>query len=256
MAPRRENSEFVQSLERGLAVIQAFGSDRPDMTISEVAEATGTTRATARRFLLTLESLGHVTSNGRRFSLTPQVFGLGYAYLSSLEWWEIAQPHMESTVHELQESCSAAVLDGQDVIYVARVSATRIMSINLSIGTRLPAYVTALGRVLLAHQPPEYLDRYLNDLTPQRFTERTKTDRADLREAFDTVRLKGYALVDQELETGLRSLAVPILDRNGRILAALNVGTHAARTRLDDMTTRFLPVLHDASRKITAQLPR
>ena len=184
------------------------------------------------------------------------MLGLGYAYLSSLEWWQIAQPHMEAAVHELQESCSAAVLDGQEVIYVARVSATRIMSINLSIGTRLPAYVTSLGRVLLAHQPPEYLDQYLADLTPQQFTERTKTDRVELREALDTVRLKGYALVDQELETGLRSLAVPILDRNGRILAALNVGTHAARTRLDDMTSRFLPVLHDASRKITAQLPR
>ncbi|MEK9966558.1 MAG: IclR family transcriptional regulator C-terminal domain-containing protein, partial [Rhodospirillaceae bacterium] len=115
---------------------------------------------------------------------------------------------------------------------------------------------TSLGRVLLAHQSPEYLDRYLADLAPQKFTDRTKTDRGELREVLDTVRLKGYALVDQELETGLRSLAVPILDRNGRILAALNVGTHAARTRLEDMTSRFLPVLHEASRKITAQLPR
>ncbi len=256
MPASRESSEFVQSLQRGLAVIQAFGADRPDMTISEVAEATGTTRATARRFLLTLESLGHVRSNGRRFSLTPQVLGLGYAYLSSLEWWQIAQPHMETAVHELQESCSAAVLNGNEVIYVARVSATRIMTINLSIGTRLPAYVTSLGRVLLAHQSPEYLDRYLADLAPQKFTDRTKTDRGELREVLDTVRLKGYALVDQELETGLRSLAVPILDRNGRIQAALNVGTHAARTRLEDMTSRFLPVLHEASRKITAQLPR
>jgi IclR family pca regulon transcriptional regulator len=256
MPEPRETSEFVQSLQRGLAVIRAFGADRPDMTISEVAEATGTTRATARRFLLTLESLGHVRSNDRRFSLTPQVLELGYAYLSSLEWWQIAQPHMETAAHEIQESCSAAVLNGNEVIYVARVSTTRIMTINLSIGTRLPAYVTSLGRVLLAHQSPEYLDRFLADLTPKKFTDRTKTDQGELREVLDTVRLKGYALVDQELETGLRSLAVPILDRNGRILAALNVGTHAARTRLEDMTSRFLPVLHEASRKITAQLPR
>ena len=256
MPAPREGSEFVQSLQRGLAVIQAFGSNRPDMTISEVAEVTGTTRATARRFLLTLESLGHVRVNGRRFSLTPQVLELGYAYLSSLEWRQIAQPHMETVVHMLQESCSAAVLDGHEVIYVARVSATRIMTINLGIGTRLPAYVTSLGRVLLAHQSPEYLNRYLADLTPQKFTDRTKTDRGELREVLDTVRLKGYARVDQELETGLRSLAVPILDRNGHILAALNVGPHAARTRLEDMTSRFLPVLHEASRKITAQLPR
>lgn len=255
MTERATNSEFVQSLERGLAVIQAFGPDQSEMTISEVAAATGTTRATARRFLLTLEQLGHIRSDGRKFSLTPHVLGLGYAYLSSLNWWKIAQTAMEDVVQELQESCSAAVLDGKDVIYVARVSATRIMSINLSIGTRLPAHVTSLGRVLLSHQPPGVLDKYLADIVPHKFTERTKTEPDDLREAIETARMKGYALVDQELETGLRSLAVPIYDRNGRILAALNIGTHAARTRLDEMTGRFLPVLHDASRKITAQMP-
>ena len=133
MSEHAPNSEFVQSLERGLAVIKAFGPDRPQMTISEVAVATGTTRATARRFLLTLEHLGHIRSDGRKFSLTPHVLGLGYAYLSSLNWWKIAQVAMEDVVRELQESCSASVLDGKDVIYVARVSATRIMSINLSI---------------------------------------------------------------------------------------------------------------------------
>ena len=256
MSTRSPNTEFVQSLERGLAVIQAFGPDTPEMTISEVAEATATTRATARRFLLTLENLGHVRSDGRKFSLTPQILGLGYAYLSSLSWWQIAQPAMEDVVHELQESCSAAVLDGKDVVYVARVSATRIMSINLNIGTRLPAHVTSLGRVLLSHQPPESLDQYLAKIDPHKFTEHTKTDPGELRETIETARLKGYALVDQELETGLRSLAVPIYDRNGRILAALNVGTHAARTRLDEMTSHFLSALHDASRKMTAQLPR
>ena len=255
MSEHAPNSEFVQSLERGLAVIKAFGPDRPQMTISEVAVATGTTRATARRFLLTLEHLGHIRSDGRKFSLTPHVLGLGYAYLSSLNWWKIAKVAMEDVVRELQESCSASVLDGKDVIYVARVSATRIMSINLSIGTRLPAHVTSLGRVLLSHQPPEMLDACLAEIEPRKFTEWTKTDPLELREAIETARMKGYALVDQELETGLRSLAVPIYDRNGRILAALNVGTHAARTRLDEMTGRFLPVLHEASRKITAQIP-
>ncbi|MBT5571846.1 MAG: helix-turn-helix domain-containing protein [Alphaproteobacteria bacterium] len=255
MSERAANSEFVQSLERGLAVIQAFGPNNPEMTISEVAEVTGTTRATARRFLLTLEQLGHIRNDGRKFSLTPHVLGLGYAYLSSLNWWQIAQPAMEDVVQELQESSSAAVLDGKDVIYVARVSATRIMSINLSIGTRLPAHVTSLGRVLLSHQPPDVLDEYLAGIVPNKFTDRTKTEISALRESIETARLKGYALVDQELETGLRSLAVPIYDRNGHILAALNVGTHAARSRLDEMTTRFLTVLLDASRKITAQLP-
>lgn len=255
MSGRAANSEFVQSLERGLAVIQAFGPDSSEMTISEVAEATGTTRATARRFLLTLEQLGHIRNDGRKFSLTPHVLGLGYAYLSSLNWWQIAQPAMEDVVKELQESCSASVLDGKDVIYVARVSATRIMSINLSIGTRLPAHVTSLGRVLLSHQTPEMLDAYLADIVPYKFTDHSKTDINELRDAIETARLKGYALVDQELETGLRSLAVPIYDRNGHILAALNVGTHAARSRLDEMTTRFLTVLLEASRKITLQLP-
>jgi IclR family pca regulon transcriptional regulator len=255
MSGRAANSEFVQSLERGLAVIQAFGPDSSEMTISEVAEATGTTRATARRFLLTLEQLGHIRNDGRKFSLTPHVLGLGYAYLSSLNWWQNAQPAMEDVVKELQESCSASVLDGKDVIYVARVSATRIMSINLSIGTRLPAHVTSLGRVLLSHQTPEMLDAYLADIVPYKFTDHSKTDINELRDAIETARLKGYALVDQELETGLRSLAVPIYDRNGHILAALNVGTHAARSRLDEMTTRFLTVLLEASRKITLQLP-
>jgi len=254
MSERASNTEFVQSLERGLAVIQAFGPDQQEMTISEVAAVTGTTRATARRFLLTLEHLGHVRSDGRKFSLTPRVLGLGYAYLSSLNWWKIAQNAMEDVVQELQESCSASVLDGKDVIYVARVSATRIMSINLSIGTRLPAHVTSLGRVLLSHQPPEILDKYLAEIAPHKFTEWTKTEPQELREAIETARMKGYALVDQELETGLRSLAVPIYDHSGRILAALNVGTHAARTRLDEMTGRFLSVLHEASRKITAQM--
>ena len=255
MSGRAANSEFVQSLERGLAVIQAFGPDSSEMTISEVAEATGTTRATARRFLLTLEQLGHIRNDGRKFSLTPHVLGLGYAYLSSLNWWQNAQPAMEDVVKELQESCSASVLDGKDVIYVARVSATRIMSINLSIGTRLPAHVTSLGRVLLSHQTPEMLDAYLADIVPYKFTDHSKTDINELRDAIETARLKGYALVDQELETGLRSLAVPIYDRNGHILAALNVGTNAARSRLDEMTTRFLTVLLEASRKITLQLP-
>lgn len=234
MSGHAPKSEFLQSLERGLAVIQAFGPDHQEMTISEVAVATGTTRATARRFLLTLEHLGHVRSDGRKYSLAPHVLRLGYAYLSSLNWWKIAQGAMEDVVQELQESCSASVLDGKDVIYVARVSATRIMSINLSIGTRLPAHVTSLGRVLLSHQPPEMLDSYLvAEIEPRKFTEWTKTDPRELREAIETARIKGYALVDQELETGLRSLAVPIYDRNGRILAALNVGTHAARTRLE-----------------------
>jgi len=255
MSGRAANSEFVQSLERGLAVIQAFGPDSSEMTISEVAQATGTTRATARRFLLTLEQLGHIRNDGRKFSLTPHVLGLGYAYLSSLNWWQNAQPAMEDVVKELQESCSASVLDGKDVIYVARVSATRIMSINLSIGTRLPAHVTSLGRVLLSHQTQEMLDAYLADIVPYKFTDHSKTDINELRDAIETARLKGYALVDQELETGLRSLAVPIYDRNGHILAALNVGTHAARSRLDEMTTRFLTVLLEASRKITLQLP-
>ena len=250
-----QGREYVQSLERGLAVIRAFGPERAEMTLSEVAAATGLTRAAARRFLLTLEALGHVQSEGRRFRLTPHVLTLGYAYLSALPWWQNAQPHMEDVVARLGESCSAAVLDGDDIVYVARVPARRIMTINLSIGTTLPAHVTSLGRVLLAEQAPEWLDRYFDRIHPVARTPRTVTDTVRLRQILSQARADGYALVDEELELGLRSLAVVLRDRAGRPLAALNVSASAQRTTAAAMVETYLPMLQEAARRITQTLP-
>lgn len=251
-----DRREYVQSLERGLAVIQAFGPDRPSMTLTEVAEQTGMTRAAARRFLLTLEALGFVGSDGRRFSLRPQVLSLGYTYLSAMSWWQIAQPFMEDVAKRLRESCSASVLDGTDIVYVARVPTTRIMTINLAVGTRLPAYCTSMGRVLLAHLPSERLDDYFRRARLVALTERTVTDETALRAELRTVREQGFSLVDQELETGLRSLAVPILDRRGEAVAAMNIGSHVARSSERQMLDEFLPVLLEAAGKITGDLPR
>ncbi|MDE0255323.1 MAG: helix-turn-helix domain-containing protein, partial [Rhodospirillaceae bacterium] len=238
--PPAADRERVRSLARGLAVIQAFGPERPSMTLTEVSAATGMTRAAARRFLLTLEDLGFVASDGKHFSLTPQILRLGYAYLSSMSWWHIAQPFMEQVAHTVQESCSAAVLDGDEIVYVARVPATRIMAVNLSIGTRLPAYCTSLGRVLLAHRPPDWLDGYLARTTLEKRAPRTITDPDRLRAEVDKVRAQGFSMVDEELEPGVRSIAVPLFDRTGACIAALNIGGAAARTPVQRMLDVYL----------------
>src|SRR5689334_11187045 len=226
---RPRSSDFVQSLERGLAVIRAFDAEHRELALSDVARATGLTRAAARRFLLTLVKLGYVNLSDGRFSLRPRVLELGYAYLSSLTLPEVAQPHMEALVAEVNESSSISVLDDLDVVYVVRVPTRRIMSITLAVGTRLPAYATSMGRVLLAALPRNELDERLARLKLRPLTQRTVTSKAALRRALDTVRRQGYAAVDQELEDGLRSLAVPIHDGAGMATAALNVSAHASR---------------------------
>ena len=231
--PLERDTDFVQSLERGLAVICAFDRDHAELTLSEVAATTGVTRATARRFLLTLERLGYVRSDGRFFSLTPRVLELGYAYLSSLSLPEVAEPHLEALVAEVNESSSVSVLDGGDVVYVARVPVSRIMTVAISVGTRFPAYATSMGRVLLAGLEPADLDAYLDTVRLGRLTTRTVASVAGLRTELTRVRTQGYAIVDQELEEGLRSVAAPIRDRSGRVVAAVNVSTHAARSSLE-----------------------
>src|SRR5262245_43890525 len=199
-------TDFVQSLDRGLAVIRCFSSEHPSLTLSEVAERTGLTRAAARRFLLTLQELGYVGSSGRQFSLRPRVLALGYAYLSSFSVSQIAQPHLEDLAEALHESCSVSVLDGDDLVYVARASANRIMTIALTVGTRLPPYPTSMGRVLLAHLPETELDAYLHRATLHKLTPHTITDPGELREVLASVRTRGWAAVDQELEAGVRSI--------------------------------------------------
>jgi len=176
------NSDFVQSLDRGLAVIRAFGPDRERLSLSEVARATGLTRAATRRFLLTLVKLGYVRNDGREFSLRPRVLELGYAFLSGLAMPEIAAPHLEELVAKVRESSSISVLDGDHIVYVARVPTKRIMTVAISVGTRFPAYATSMGRVLLAGLSDQELDRYLAEADLDAFTARTVTDPDRLRE--------------------------------------------------------------------------
>jgi IclR family pca regulon transcriptional regulator len=247
-------TDFVQSLDRGLAVIRCFSSEHPSLTLSEVAERTGLTRAAARRFLLTLQELGYVGSSGRQFSLRPRVLALGYAYLSSFSVAQIAQPHLEDLAEELHESCSVSVLDGDDLVYVARASANRIMTIALTVGTRLPPYPTSMGRVLLAHLPAGELEAYLGRAELRKLTERTVVDPAELRTILATVRSQGWAAVDQELEAGVRSISVPIQDSSGKVVAAINASAHAARVPMRTLEKEFLPRLLDSARQIDSEL--
>jgi IclR family pca regulon transcriptional regulator len=237
-----QSSDYVQSLERGLAVIRAFDAEHRELALSEVARSTGLTRAAARRFLLTLVKLGYVNYANGRFSLRPRVLELGYAYLSSLSLPEVAQPHMEALVAQVNESCSISVLDDTDIVYVARVPTRRIMSITLAVGTRLPAFVTSMGRVLLAGLPDDELEERLARIEMTPLTTRTVTDKDALRTILATVRRQGYAATDQELEEGLRSLAVPLHSASGAVTAALNVSVHASRASMAALKRDFLPL--------------
>jgi IclR family pca regulon transcriptional regulator len=253
--PTRPNqSEYVQSLERGLAVIKAFSGQAQTLSLTDVAIATGLTRATARRFLLTLEQLGYVTRSDRYFTLMPRVLELGFAYLSSLPLSRLAEPHMEALVHRVQESSSIAVRDGGEVVYVVRVPIKRIMSISLSVGSRLPAHATSLGRVLLAGLTERDLNRYLETARLDGLTSRTITEPARLREAIAVVRAQGWALVDGELEEGVRSLACPLHDSSGRTVAAINLSVHATRVSLGTVQDRLLPDLQATARAIDGEL--
>lgn len=235
-------------------MIRAFGPDRERLSLSEVARATGLTRAAARRFLLTLVKLGYVRSDGREFSLRPRVLELGYAYLSGLAMPEIAAPHLEELVAKLRESSSISVLDGHHIVYVARVPTKRIMTVAISVGTRFPAFATSMGRVLLAGLSDEELERYLSEARFEPLTARTVTDPARLREILHEVAKQGYAIVDQELEEGLRAVAAPIRGSADGVMAAINVSAHASRVSLTAMRTELLPALLKTARQIEADL--
>lgn len=252
--PPRPGDSYVQSFARGLAVIRSFSADAPQQTLTEVAQRAGLTRAGARRILLTLEHLGYVASRGRLFGLTAKTLDLGFAYLSSLPLWNLAEPVMEALVEEVKESCSAAVLDGADIVYVLRVPTHKIMSINLGIGSRLPASCTSMGRVLLAELDPGALAELLQRHPPTPRTSRTLTDPGRLRREIERVREQGWCLVDQELEEGLVSLSAPIRDRAGRAIAAMNISGQAARTSPAYMVEHFLPKLTRAAAQISQML--
>ncbi len=253
VAPR---GEFVQSLERGLSVLRAFSAERPSMTLSEVARTTDLTRATARRLLLTFEALGYMRTDGRSFELTPRVLDLGYAYVSSLKLPDIAQPFMEALSERVHESVSAAVLDDDEIVYVARVPTKRIMTVAISLGSRLPAASTSMGRALLAELPDDELDAFLAQTVVAPATDNTLTDPSALRAAILEVRRLGYAIVDQELELGVRSASTALRNRRGCALAAINVSTHAGRVSLKELRSAFVPELLATAEAINAQLAR
>jgi IclR family pca regulon transcriptional regulator len=219
-----------------------------------VAAQTDLTRAAARRFLLTLCDLGYVRADGRRFALTPRVLELGYAYLSSLSLPELAEPHLERLAAEVRESSSVSVLDGDDIVYVARVPTSRIMRVAINVGTRFPAHATSMGRVQLAALTDAELDAYLDRVELRPLTANTLIDPAKLRAELARTRAQGWALVDQELEEGLRSVAAPIRDRTGRVVAAVNVSAHASRASKDAVRRVLLPPLLATAERIEADL--
>ncbi|AGZ42123.1 putative IclR-family transcriptional regulator [Actinoplanes friuliensis DSM 7358] len=254
MSDQVREPHYVQSLERGLAVIRAFDAHHAELTLSEVARICDLTRAAARRFLLTLTDLGYVRTDGRLFSLTPRVLELGYSFLSSLSLPEVALPHLERLVAEVHESSSVSVLDGDEVVYVARVPTRRIMTVAINVGTRFPAYATSMGRVLVAHLGAEQIDAYLARVRLEQLTAHTVKSAASLRTELGKVRDQGFAIVDQELEEGLRSMAAPVRDRAGAVTAAVNVSVHASRTSVAAMRAELLPPLLAAAERITADL--
>ena len=252
--PEKPGDSYVQSFARGLAVIRAFNADRPAQTLTDVASATGLTRAGARRILLTLQTLGYVEAEGRLFRLTPKILDLGFAYLTSMPFWNLAEPVMENLSAQVHESCSAAVLDRTEIVYVLRVPTHKIMTINLSIGSRLPAYCTSMGRVLLSSLDDDTLDATLSSAPLYAHTPSTVTDKEELKKTIAQVRRHGWAIVDQELEVGLISLSAPIRNRQGRVIAAMNISGNAQRNSAKQMVKAFLEPLQQAAQSVSEMI--
>lgn len=246
---------FMTSLARGLAVLRAFSDSRRPMTIAQISQKTGIPRAAVRRCLHTLKQLGYADAEVNNFSLRPKVLTLGYSYLSSTPLAVSSQPYLDNISRALNESCSLAVLDDNEVLYIARSAASRVMSVALNAGSRLPAYCTSLGRVMLAHMPADELDAYLAKTKLRAMTERTVVAQKRLREILAEVRQQGYAINDEELETGLRSIAVPVRGASGKVLAALNVGAQASRVSVAQLENEFLPKLQRGAQELSFLLP-
>jgi len=249
-ARTRADPDYMLSLARGLAVIRAFGQGSEELSTADVARISGVSRAAARRCLHTLTLLGYVRGAEGQFRLAPRVLALGHAYLGSDAVPRAAQPVLERVADRLHESCSVSVLDGDEIVYVARASTRRILTIGLSVGSRLPVYCTSMGRILLAFASDAERSVYLSRVRPVRHTPHTIADRAGLRAELERVRADGYAIVDQELEVGLRSLAVPVRRPDQSVLAAMNVGVQATRVDRATMVREYLPVLRAAAEEI------
>jgi len=253
MAGRGSGPEFVEALARGLDIIAAFGPDRPAMSLSEVASAAGLARPTARRLLLTLAELGFVRSGDGVFELTPKVISLGMAYVSSLGLWDIARPHLAALVARTGESSSMAQLDGSDIVYVARVSVPKLIALRVQIGTLFPAAQTAQGKVLLAALPPDQVPRLLAQPSRSGLPPYAARSAEQLRAELTEVRARGWALADQELAPGVRSVAVPVRDGTGAVRAAMNVTVHAAETPAEKLVREYLPLLLTTAGQVSAE---
>jgi IclR family transcriptional regulator, pca regulon regulatory protein len=250
--PQPPDKEFMATLAKGLAVLEAFGQQRAAMTLSEAANAVDLSRATARRILRTLTELGYVEQNGRQFSLSPGILRLGFAYLATQSWIERATPLMRALSERLHESCSAAILQGSEIAYVAHVPTRRIMSVAVSVGSRLPAFHTSMGRVQLGYLDAAEVWRRLMATRIEGYTPSTITDPQALFERIRADREQGFSIVDEELERGLRSIAVPIIDHSGQCVAGLNLETHSTRTTRNEMRAEFLPELQSVAERIAS----
>ncbi|MFI0418697.1 IclR family transcriptional regulator C-terminal domain-containing protein [Spongiactinospora sp. 9N601] len=248
-----EDADFLTSLARGLAVLEAFDADHPAMSLADVARVTSLDRSAVRRLLHTLVERGYVRTDGQSFALHPSVLRIGTAYLSSLALPEVAVPHLRRIADQVQESASVAVLEGDEIVYVAHVPTRRLMSMSLTVGSRLPAYATSMGRVLLAHKDDEWLDAYFGAAVLTPLTRRTETDPARLRAEFAAIRKRGWAVADEELEAGLRSIAAPIEDAAGEVVAAVNVSSHAGRLSVQELVAVAREPLCAAARAISVE---
>jgi IclR family pca regulon transcriptional regulator len=250
-----KSRDYVQSLARGLAVLKSVSGAGASATLPQIAAATGLSRAASRRLVLTLEHLGYLRASGREYAMTPRVLELGYGFLGSRNVTDLAQPWMEKLAHEVNESCSLAVLDSQSIVYVARVPVRKVMTVTLAVGARLPAYCTSMGRVLLSGLSPGQFEAWLLECRPVARTARTVTDPARLARIVAGVRRDGYAWVEQELEAGLCSMAVPVHDRAGRVVAALNIGMPYHPNARQRAMTELLPALKETAHAIEEVLP-
>ena len=251
-----KGTDFIQSLERGLAVIQAFSHEHPTLTVSEAAKLTNLSRPTVRRILLTLENLGYLKSINGHFTLTARVLSLGYAYISSKNIWDIAHQHMKDLVDQTGESTSISVFDETEIVYVARIPTKRIMTISLDVGSRLPAFATSMGQVLLAHLPSSELEEYFRKVELTSFTEKTIIDKEKLAEKFHEIRKNGWVFVEQQLEEGLSSIAAPIRNAEGQVIAAINISAHAGRIGKQTREEVFIPLLLQTANRISSEISK
>jgi IclR family transcriptional regulator, pca regulon regulatory protein len=253
---KEDDGEYLSTLERGLSVLRAFGHERPEMTLSEVAEVTQLSPAAARRCLNTLVKLGYVAKHQRHFLLRPEVMSFASAYLDSMSLGELVRPHLQAVRDETGDSSSLAVLSGYDILYLVHVSTNRMVRLAAGIGTRFPAYATSMGRAILAFEADGVRAHYLDNCTFTSFTEHTVASATKLRRVLDDVRKAGYAAIQDELDYGLVSLAVPILDDRGRSMAAINCSTSTSRAAKGELIRSRLPVLQNAARFIEQALRR